>query len=45
MVAGGRGHLDRLMLFGIPGAMALGTLAAVLEFIPNFGPTIAAIPR
>ncbi len=33
-----------LLLFGIPGALALAALAAVLEFIPNFGPTIAAIP-
>lgn len=33
-----------LVLFGIPGALALGALAAVLEFIPNFGPTIAAVP-
>ncbi|MDQ3556391.1 MAG: AI-2E family transporter [Gemmatimonadota bacterium] len=33
-----------LLLFGIPGALALGVLAAVLEFIPNFGPTIAAVP-
>jgi predicted PurR-regulated permease PerM len=33
-----------LTLFKIPGALALGALAAVLEFIPNFGPTIAAAP-
>jgi len=33
-----------LVLFGIPGALALGALAAVLEFIPNLGPTLAAIP-
>jgi predicted PurR-regulated permease PerM len=33
-----------LTLFGIPGALALAALAAVLEFIPNFGPTIAALP-
>lgn len=33
-----------LLLFDIPGALALGALAAVMEFIPNFGPTIAAIP-
>lgn len=33
-----------LTLFGIPGALALAALAAVLEFIPNFGPTIAAAP-
>lgn len=33
-----------LSLFKIPGALALGAFAALLEFIPNFGPTIAAIP-
>jgi predicted PurR-regulated permease PerM len=44
MVAVGIATWIGLMLFGIPGALALGTLAAVLEFIPNFGPTIAAIP-
>ena len=33
-----------LTLFGVPGALALGALAALLEFIPTFGPTIAAIP-
>ena len=33
-----------LVLFKIPGALALASLAAVLEFIPNFGPTIAAAP-
>jgi predicted PurR-regulated permease PerM len=33
-----------LTLFGIPAALALGALAAVLEFIPNLGPTIAAAP-
>lgn len=33
-----------LTLFGIPGALALGALAALLEFIPNFGPTLAAAP-
>jgi predicted PurR-regulated permease PerM len=33
-----------LLYFGIPGALALGALAAVLEFIPNLGPTLAAIP-
>ncbi len=33
-----------LMLFGIPGALALASLAALLEFIPNLGPTIAAAP-
>lgn len=31
-------------LFDIPGALALAALAALLEFIPNFGPTIAAAP-
>ncbi len=33
-----------LLLFKVPGALALGMLAALMEFIPNFGPTIAAIP-
>ncbi|CAN5645664.1 hypothetical protein BH23GEM6_BH23GEM6_19560 [soil metagenome] len=33
-----------LVYFGIPGALALAALAALLEFIPNFGPTIAAAP-
>jgi predicted PurR-regulated permease PerM len=33
-----------LELFGIPGALALAALAALLEFIPNLGPTIAAAP-
>ena len=33
-----------LILFKIPGALALGALAAVLEFIPNLGPTLAAAP-
>jgi len=33
-----------LILFGIPGALALAALAALLEFIPNLGPTIAAAP-
>jgi predicted PurR-regulated permease PerM len=33
-----------LTLFEIPGALALAALAALLEFIPNFGPTIAAAP-
>lgn len=33
-----------LTLFKIPAALALAALAAVMEFIPNFGPTIAAAP-
>jgi predicted PurR-regulated permease PerM len=33
-----------LILFGVPGALALAALAALMEFIPNFGPTLAAIP-
>ncbi|MGH7458715.1 MAG: AI-2E family transporter [Longimicrobiaceae bacterium] len=33
-----------LLLFGIPGALALGTLAGVLDIIPNFGPIVAAVP-
>lgn len=31
-------------VIGLPNAPALGLLAGVLEFIPNIGPTIAAIP-
>lgn len=31
-------------IIGLPNAPALGLLAGVLEFIPNIGPTIAAIP-
>lgn len=33
-----------LVLFKIPGALALASLAAIMEFVPNFGPTIAAAP-
>ncbi len=33
-----------LWLIGIPSALALGLLAALLEFIPILGPIIAAIP-
>ncbi len=33
-----------LTLFDLPGALALAALAALLEFIPTFGPTIAAAP-
>jgi predicted PurR-regulated permease PerM len=33
-----------LLFFEIPGALALAALAAVLEFIPNLGPTLAAVP-
>lgn len=33
-----------LVLFKIPGALALAAFAALMEFIPNFGPTIAAVP-
>jgi predicted PurR-regulated permease PerM len=33
-----------LTLFKIPGALALAAFAALMEFIPNFGPTIAALP-
>lgn len=31
-------------VIGLPNAPALGLLAGMLEFIPNIGPTIAAIP-
>lgn len=33
-----------LTAFKIPGALALAAFAALMEFIPNFGPTIAAAP-
>ncbi|HET8656908.1 MAG TPA: AI-2E family transporter [Longimicrobiaceae bacterium] len=33
-----------LSLFEVPGALALASFSAVMEFIPNFGPTIAAVP-
>jgi predicted PurR-regulated permease PerM len=33
-----------LTLFDIPGALALAFFAAIMEFIPNLGPTIAAAP-
>ena len=33
-----------LTLLGVPGALALAAFAALMEFIPNFGPTIAALP-
>lgn len=33
-----------LLLLGIPAPIALGLIAAVLTFIPNFGPVLAAIP-
>jgi predicted PurR-regulated permease PerM len=33
-----------LTFLGLPGALALAAFAALMEFIPNFGPTIAAIP-
>jgi predicted PurR-regulated permease PerM len=33
-----------LMLLGVPLSFTLATLAAVLDFVPNIGPIIAAIP-
>jgi predicted PurR-regulated permease PerM len=33
-----------LALLGVPLALALGVIAAVLAFIPNFGPVISAVP-
>jgi predicted PurR-regulated permease PerM len=33
-----------LTLFGVPGALALGTFVGLMEFIPNLGPTIGAAP-
>lgn len=33
-----------LSYFEVPGALVLAVVAALLEFIPTFGPTIAAVP-
>ncbi len=33
-----------LMIIGVPSALALGVLAALLEFVPFIGPIVAAIP-
>jgi predicted PurR-regulated permease PerM len=33
-----------LAILGVPGAITLGILAGLLNFIPNFGPILAAIP-
>lgn len=33
-----------LWLMGIPLALALGVISGILNFIPNFGPIIAAVP-
>ena len=33
-----------LALIGVRGALPLGVLAGILEFIPNIGPTLSAIP-
>lgn len=33
-----------LALIGVRGALPLGVLAGILEFIPNVGPTLSAIP-
>ena len=32
------------LVLGLPNALLLGLLAGILEFIPNFGPFIAAVP-
>ncbi len=34
-----------MWLLGIPLPMSLGVLAALLTFIPNFGPLLAAVPQ
>ncbi|HEX8691712.1 MAG TPA: AI-2E family transporter [Longimicrobium sp.] len=44
MLAVGVATYFGLTFLGVPGAMALAAFAALMEFIPNFGPTIAAIP-
>ena len=33
-----------LMVIGVPSALALGLLAALLEFVPFIGPIVAAVP-
>ena len=33
-----------LMIIGVPSALALGLLAALLEFVPFIGPILAAVP-
>ena len=33
-----------LLIIGVPSALALGLLAALLEFIPFIGPIVSAIP-
>jgi predicted PurR-regulated permease PerM len=33
-----------LSLLGVPLAMTFGLIAALLDFVPNFGPIIAAMP-
>ena len=32
------------MILGLPGALALGILAGILELLPNLGPILAVIP-
>lgn len=44
MVANGALTAVALWLLGVPLALTLGVLAGLLNFIPNFGPIIAAIP-
>jgi predicted PurR-regulated permease PerM len=44
MLAVGVATYIGLTLLKVPGALALAAFAALMEFIPNFGPTIAAIP-
>ncbi|HEY8535821.1 MAG TPA: AI-2E family transporter [Vicinamibacterales bacterium] len=44
MVANGALTTIALWLLGVPLAFTLGVLAGLLNFIPNFGPIIAAIP-
>lgn len=44
MVAIGIVITGGLMLLGVPAPVLLGVIAALLTFIPNFGPIIAAVP-
>ena len=44
MLVNGTATALGLWLLGVPLALALGLLAGLLNFVPNFGPFIAAVP-
>lgn len=44
MVVVGAATALGLYLLGLPFALSLGLLAALLDFVPNFGPLISALP-